>query len=294
MQVSTNTGMHGARPGKERYSPMETVSFLADAGFRVLDFNFCAAIYTDPFTIDRTIVEPGWQHTIEALRNEMEKRQVVAKYSHLPFYRFDEPETADLDFKLEMTLRAIEASGMLGVQWAVVHPSRSKDPDTAEANTVAYLEILLEKATKHGVGLAVENMLSPDETYNNASALCALIERFGEGVCVCWDTGHGNLSKIDDAANIKQLGRRIKMLHVHDNGGIKDEHRPPFLGNIDWQEVMAALASAGFEGDLNFEVSAAPVPESLRRSYAHYVYHTGVYLCGLFAECTRPPREGHA
>ena len=33
------------------------------------------------------------------------------------------------------------------------------------------------------------------------------------------------------------------------------------------------------------------MPESLRRSYAHYVYHTGVYLCGLFAECTRPPRE---
>ena len=71
------------------------------------------------------------------------------------------------------------------------------------------------------------------------------------------------------------------MLHVHDNFG-KDQHIPPFCGNINWNAVMQALANVGYDGDLNFEVNATNVPEASRKEHAAYLVSVGRHLIDLY------------
>ena len=84
-----------------------------------------------------------------------------------------------------------------------------------------------------------------------------LIERDLEaaGLCgICWDTGHGNLNKLDQAAAVRRMGKRLKALHVNDNKGQRDEHILPYHGTIEWEAFMKALGEVGYEGDFTYEI----------------------------------------
>ena len=63
----------------------------------------------------------------------------------------------------------------------------------------------------------------------------------------------------------------MKVLHINDNRGTDDDHTPPFVGNVDWKDVMHGLALAEFAGYLNYEVSTANVPAELRKDFARYL-----------------------
>jgi len=281
MRISTNSGLHSARPGKPRYSLKESMDFYAQVGFKVVDINFSASIYEPPFRIDRTLVDADWRSNIESLKQMADHRGIHLRYAHLPFYQFDVPDVENGTFKREMTIRAIEASGMLGVEWAVAHPSKLENWEDADRETRRYLEFLLETASKHNVGIAIENM-SRTTYCSTAEDLCKLVDDYGDGVGICWDTGHAHLSQVDQRASIEKMGNRIKVLHIHDNSGHGDEHRPPFMGKVDWTEVMTALKKIQFAGDLNFEVTASHLPECLRLAHAQYIYESGKLLCELF------------
>ena len=214
---------------------METVSFLADAGFRVLDFNFCAAIYTDPFTIDRTIVEPGWQHTIEALRNEMEKRQVVAKYSHLPFYRFDEPRDRRLglqtrdDAPRHRSVRDARRAMGRGASLPLQGPGYSRSQHRCVSGNFTGEGNKARRGARGG-----KHAVPPTRPTTTPRPCVRSLTGSGKAWASAGTRDTPTSVRSITPQTVKQLGRRIKMLHVHDNGGIKDEHRPPFLRNIDW------------------------------------------------------------
>lgn len=282
MRISTNSGLHSARQGKPRYSLQESIDFYAEVGFKVLDLNFSASIYDHPFKIDKTLVDADWRSNIQELKQAVDKHGIQVRYSHLPFYQFDAPDLENEAFKREMTLRAIEASGMLGVEWAVVHPSRLEDREAARIETERYLGFLLEHSEQYDLGIAFENMSKTGSYGSNADDLSLLVDRFGKKAGICWDTGHANLSKVSQKESIKRMSHRLKVLHIHDNSGHGDEHRPPFMGTVNWEEVMLALKLIGFAGDLNFEVTATHLPESMRRPHGDYVFEAGKHLCALF------------
>jgi sugar phosphate isomerase/epimerase len=77
-------------------------------------------------------------------------------------------------------------------------------------------------------------------------------------LCVCVDTGHTNLAvnlghpPVGDV--IRQLGTLVEVLHLHDNNGIKDQHKIPMTGIIDWNDVICALFEIGYKGYYNLEV----------------------------------------
>lgn len=64
-----------------------------------------------------------------------------------------------------------------------------------------------------------------------------------DNVGICWDFGHANLVYSNQVPCLNYLGSRIKVTHVHDNMGLEDEHRAPFLGNVKWDKIMPALAA---------------------------------------------------
>jgi len=75
-----------------------------------------------------------------------------------------------------------------------------------------------------------------------------------ENFKICLDTGHVNVFNnltVGDA--VRELGDKIKVLHIHDNGGTDDDHLAPFSGGIDWVDFSKALKETGFDGVISLE-----------------------------------------
>ena len=138
----------------------------------------------------------------------------------------------------------------------------------------------------------IENMADfPGQGYKRSycaqvEELCELVDTLGNqysNVGVCWDFGHANLVYGDQVPCLRYLSHRLKVTHVHDNRGEFDEHRPPYLGNVNWEAIMPTLKEIGYQGDFSFEVirMGPHVPEYLRDSLWVHLRKVGEYLISL-------------
>jgi sugar phosphate isomerase/epimerase len=122
-----------------------------------------------------------------------------------------------------------------------------------------------------------------------AARIDEINDQFGaEVIGFCYDSGHGNLVGIDPYKFITTLGRRIKILHLHENDGLADLHQIPFTFTktrenksvLDWDGVLKALKEIGFDGVLNFET--APVldcfPNELKADALRMIASIGGYF----------------
>jgi sugar phosphate isomerase/epimerase len=76
---------------------------------------------------------------------------------------------------------------------------------------------------------------------------------------MCVDTGHTNTASHyngnpSPADMIRILGKNIVSLHLHDNDSYSDQHKMPFMGTIDWNDVFDALDEIGYNGCYNMEI----------------------------------------
>ncbi len=90
-------------------------------------------------------------------------------------------------------------------------------------------------------------------TVEELADLVDTLHKTYDNVGICWDFGHANLVYSNQVPCLNYLASRIKVTHVHDNMGLEDEHRAPFLGNVKWDKIMPALAHCGYEGNFSFE-----------------------------------------
>ena len=140
---------------------------------------------------------------------------------------------------------------------------------------LSHLAPVVEYANKLGVRVVIENMRpvpkpTPYHRYcQMPEELCDVADTLGIGVC--WDFGHANIVGLVQSEALKNVGGRLKMLHVNDNGGIGDDHVPPFLGKTDWRDAMHGLALCGFDGLFNYELAIAKHPETMRKELAAYL-----------------------
>jgi sugar phosphate isomerase/epimerase len=119
--------------------------------------------------------------------------------------------------------------------------------------------------------------------------LIALTDAFApKNVGVCWDFGHGQINYQEKQTQaIAMLKDRICAVHIHDNNGKDDQHHPPFIGTVVWEEVMPALRQANYKGCLNYEIGVnKTVPDLLRDEMAKYCFKAGDYLMKMFEETT--------
>ena len=90
-------------------------------------------------------------------------------------------------------------------------------------------------------------------------------------VHICWDVGHANMDGTDHYAEIMQMGKNLKAIHVHDNDGINDQHIAPFFGTADYDSLMKGLIDSGYEGYFTLECSSSLIPKNYwlggRRSF---------------------------
>ncbi|MEM2929741.1 MAG: sugar phosphate isomerase/epimerase family protein [Thermoproteota archaeon] len=109
-------------------------------------------------------------------------------------------------------------------------------------------------ASEYGVKIAVENRL--ESCYGSLPRdLLELIKEVGsESLGVCFDTGHANVNKLSTPAMVEILREHLIATHIHDNDGSHDQHLPPLMGSIDWDQVMNAFSRTGYRKPLILEI----------------------------------------
>lgn len=122
-----------------------------------------------------------------------------------------------------------------------------------ETNASSFAEIA-DFAAGLGVKVTAEtgpaNIITPIETL----AMVRKADRRNLGVCL--DSGHVNIGgSIKPADAIREIGRLLWTLHLHDNNGEGDLHLVPGRGSIDWRSVAEALRNVSCRGVLNLELS---------------------------------------
>ncbi|NMA08963.1 MAG: sugar phosphate isomerase/epimerase [Clostridiales bacterium] len=270
-------GNNGPRPVED------VVHDCVAAGFRVLDY---------PMSNSGFLMETDYRDILTRAVNTAEKLGARFRTAHLPCMYPAEDTPERWAWFSEGLHRAIDAAREYGFEWAAIHthslPVPGYDEDAERRHAIEHIEPYVEHAARIGQGIAAEIMgndvLLPDRRWcSTPRHLIELLDAFDTPYLgVCWDIGHANIARLDQAAAIRQLGTRIKLLHCADNCGLRDEHLPPFLGTVDWYGIIDALKEAGFQGDLNFEVKNFGIPFPARRAYVAYLAAIGDILCARF------------
>lgn len=285
LSVSTNI-MH--RFGEGPSLPVEEcLKRCREAGFRVLDINFCDLTFPG-----RPMAKPDWESWVRKVKHLAQEGGLVFSQSHAPFYNVCSGRIANRDFLEDMVRRSIVASGELGVKWIAMHAGTVLEEGySARKNrdrNLAYFRPYADLARECGCGIALENMADFKEhrRWYTASTeeLIDLVDAFEEeNVGICWDFGHANLTGANQAESLRQIGSRLKSTHVDDNHGKTDEHLAPFYGNLEWEPLMPTLTEIGYLGDFTFEVHgfAGGMPYALRDSQLEHIASIGNYLLSL-------------
>ena len=269
--ISTNSGLHSARPGKARFPMQEAPAIFKKAGFEAMDLNFCATIYEGEIKHEPILDGDNYLDNVMEVKRACDENGLAVSISHVPFYDYAMEDKERLAYCNMMMERSIRASAHAGVKYAVIHPYRDEAKHICIQGTVDILRPFVELGRELGVTLCVENMYTV-----TAEATRMIADKLDCGIC--WDVGHANFGGHDQYAGIMTCGERLKVLHLHDNNGKADLHIPAFQGNINWHEVMRALRDVNFEGELNFEVAVSGVPEELRETIYKYIADSGKLL----------------
>jgi sugar phosphate isomerase/epimerase len=135
----------------------------------------------------------------------------------------------------------IEDCARLGIATIVLHLTNGINPPPVSNTGAVRIESLVERAKARRVRLAFENVRLPEHT-------CFALDRFQSPyVGLCYDSGHEHrwTPEIDW---LSWYGGRTFALHLHDNAGDRDAHLTPYLGSIDWDQKITAIAKSCYRG----------------------------------------------
>ena len=155
---------------------------------------------------------------------------------------------------------ACDAAHELGARYVVLHPGPEKEgkpPPEEYYHRMICAAASLNDVSRHcrelGLTLLLENML-PHLMFGHTSDVLFLLGAIREtNVGTCLDTGHAFISG-DLRTVVHKLSGHLRMLHVNDNHGERDEHLSPGDGAIDWTSLVRQLRQWRFIGPLILEL----------------------------------------
>ncbi len=269
MRLSTSTCIYFNRPGGVKASVLDSIRRCAQAGYRVMDMNFHdLSVFDTPFKTDQ------WEKLMHDAAETAAECHIEFSQGHSHFYNFCDPNVENRAFLDELIRRGVEGARILKIKWLVIHAATDFDSVTpvrdSKRKTIEYLKPYIELAGKYGVGIALENLweenIAPKRRYcSTAEELCDLTDSLPyDNVGCCWDVEHAAWCGIDQRKALRYLGSRLKATHISDYNTIKNDHILPYMGVMDWQEVMDALKGANYQGDFTYEIHnyTAKMPES--------------------------------
>lgn len=183
---------------------------------------------------------------------------------------------------VELVANRVRMTAELGGASVVMHvPLLSGDAQTsADFDQLRRsLDELAPLTRQCRVPLALENMPG-----DNFRLLRKVLAEYGPDVVgICYDSGHGNIGAREGLDHLETVKSRLAAVHLHDNDGTGDQHRPPFTGTVDWPRLTHILAASSYRGCPNLEVSIMSVAEPARATFVADARRAADRLTGMVA-----------
>lgn len=185
---------------------------------------------------------------------------------------------------VELVKNRIAMAERLGSDVIILHLPPSSGPEDASAGEVAQqdpwltqvcrsLDDLAPYAREHGVRIALENM-----GYDDFVRLRQLFSLYGpDFLGLCYDAGHGNLDG-QGLLHLEHLKGRLISVHLHDNDGSGDQHKPVYSGTIEWDRLAQIIAASAYTKCVSMEVSIYSSGFEDEKAFLEHVYETGMKL----------------
>lgn len=257
MLISTQTSNAENRFGFEKGTLM-----LKNAGYDCLDLSLFQMIRDDCIYLGE-----NWREVVESRRKYADENGIVFNQSHAPFSFDMANENIRENIAKPRIERSLELSAMMGAKIAIVHPLQympyiGNEKELFDLN-VAYYKSMIPLAREFGIKIGLENMWQREvkrkvicaSVAGSAKDHCDLIDAIdSEWVVACLDVGHSSLVGEEAQDAIRTLGHdRLKALHLHDNDYQGDRHIMPYLGQMNWSEIMKALDDIRYDGEFTYE-----------------------------------------
>ncbi len=271
----------------DKESAEKNFPLLKKAGFGAIDLNFDNIFYANGGSVYAKqgkpwlksefyeLPEEEFYDYLKGIKDEAEKNGIAIGQSHAPFpsYVFGREDGIN-EYMIKCIKRSIAAAGYLNCHYIVVHPITPPYGSTMTKKEIFDMNIefysqFIDDLKKHNVVCCLENMWVQyknkifESTCNDFDEVNRYIDelnkRAGKDLyAFCLDTGHMVLTSGNIRFAIKTLGKKLKVLHLHEVDGINDNHAMPFtLGAVDWEMIMTELNASQYSGTLNFEVARA-------------------------------------
>jgi len=287
----------------------ESYRQVKEAGFDCLDFSFDKSLNLGDIwageindILDRPM-EEIWAD-FKPHMDAITKYGLRVGQTHAPFpcKILGKDEINEKLFRI--TVNTMELSYRMGSRYIVVHPSTLPDECGTKAEydfNVEMYKRLIPAAKEFKQIICLENMFEylnghlTEASCSNFAEAAAMIDELNEFAGeelfgFCFDVGHANVLGKNMYRSVKDLGKRIKVLHIHDNDGISDLHNMPFTFmrggeglSTDWDGFLKALKEVGYQGVLNFEVARClqGFPEELHPSVLKLLADIGKYFAKM-------------
>ena len=280
-------GVNYPYPIKKLYGEKGGLTMLKQVGFDAVDYSLDVGFKSscEPvLSTDEEIFE-----FYRDVRRHMDEIGIVASQAHAPCFNHKTEEEAYTPERIELYKRAIRVCAILGAPYIVIHPPfygvLTSEYEKGKRTTKKLYDALTETLEECNVKLGVENMFWYDYThYYYSSTSCSsgldLIDYVemmnSDRYCVCLDIGHASVVGLDPVNMIRQVSKRLELLHVHDNFGPYDSHCIPGECSTKWPEVIKTLREVRYKGVFSMELAifgkAAAIDPSLVEDYARIAY----------------------
>jgi sugar phosphate isomerase/epimerase len=235
---------------------------LKQLGFGAVDYglaNIDSVFFTAPIQESRALIAD--------VRSSIEHAGLCVSQVHGPWTwppSYDAtPEARRI--RLEQMKRSIELTALLGSTYWVIHPLMPfacqdtllhKEQEAYDIN-LRFMRELLPFAKHHGVTICLENMPMKHLALASPRAVLGFVREMNDShFKICLDTGHTTMVSDGSLADtVRMLGNELRVLHVHDNNGERDEHRLTGDGIIDWHAFAGALRDISFNGVFSLETT---------------------------------------
>ena len=292
--------------------PEEGFTMLRRAGFTCADFGLNGYLSNEMLYnfelnsfFDQSV--PELEHFFAPHKQGAAAAGIVINQMHMPYPIYVPKADREInDYLWNLVApKSMAVCHYLDCKYIVIHGFKlarllgSEELEWQE--TERFIDSLAPVAKEFGITICVENIYTNIGNHIIEGSCCDakkaaaridwMNERYGAEVLgFCFDTGHANLIGIDMEDFITTLGKRLKVLHIHDNDGGSDLHQIPFtftrnrenVSSTDWNGFIRGLRKISFDGVLSFET--APVlsafPSVMKQDVLRFIAQIGSYFAG--------------
>ncbi len=184
---------------------------------------------------------------------------------HLPYGSENNPATYNnLDRTMKRLFDAVDFAAKHRAIGVTLHPGEldgSLPKEEAFNLSVINAKKVCDYAAQYGITVMIENMVWPNDLCLTIAEMKKYQEAVNkDNVGITLDCGHYHAShqeeelKKDLVEYVMTFKNKIQHLHLHDNFGLKDEHKPIGSCNIDFASYFKALRDINFDGTYGSEV----------------------------------------